>query len=143
MSVASAAPKTVLFLCPHGGAKSLIAASYFNRIAQARQLPFQAIAAAAEDPYPEVPANVAETLGREGFDVRGFRPRPVAARDFGAAEVVITIDCDLPAFDTRSARVDCWDDVPKVSVDLEGSRAAIRRHVQTLADELAAQIKPR
>lgn len=129
----------MLFLCPHGGAKSLIAASYFNRIAQAQQLPFKAIAAAAEDPYPEVPANVAEALGREGFDVRGFQPRPVEARDFGAAALVIAIDCDLHAFDTGSAQVDSWDDVPKVSVDLEGSSAAIRRHIRTLADELTAR----
>lgn len=134
---------TVLFLCPHGGAKSLIAASYFNRIAQARRLPFKAIAAAAEDPYPEVPANVAEALSREGFDVRDFQPRSVEARDFGAAARVISIDCDLQAVDTGSAPVDSWDDVPKVSVDLEGSSAAIRRHVRALAQELATRNRPR
>ncbi len=84
---------------------------------------------------------MAEALGREGFDVRGFQPRPVEARDFGSAALIIAIDCDLQAFDTRSARVDSWDDVPKVSVDLEASSAAIRRHVRTLADELAEQKK--
>ncbi len=34
---------TILFVCEHGSAKSVVAAAHFNRIAAARGLPFRAI----------------------------------------------------------------------------------------------------
>jgi hypothetical protein len=68
---------TVLFMCPYGGAKSVIAASYFNRAAETHDLPFVAVAVAAETPYDAVPQPVAEFLQHEGFDVASFKPREV------------------------------------------------------------------
>lgn len=62
--------REILFLCSHGGAKSVIAASYFNRLAAERDLPFVAVAAAAEDPYDAVPAPVADYLDDEGLMAR-------------------------------------------------------------------------
>jgi predicted ArsR family transcriptional regulator len=38
--------------------------------------------------------------------------------------------------------VDRWDDVPPASQDLGASRAAIRRHLDVLVSELAADVKP-
>jgi arsenate reductase (thioredoxin) len=120
----------ILFLCPHGGAKSVIAASYFNRLAEQHALPYTAAAAAAEDPYDAVPEPVADFLQHDGFDVRAFRPRQVNERDVSAAVRVIGIDC---------GNAERWDDVPKASEDLAGSVAAIRRHVEALAKELGAR----
>lgn len=130
---ASPPKKTVLFLCPYGGAKSVIAASYFNRLAEERGLPYVGVAAAAEQPYEAVPAPVAAFLEHEGFDVRAFKPRAVEEVDFKGASKVVAIDCN-PASD--GVPIERWDDVPKVSVDLDGSVAAIRRHVEALAREL-------
>jgi arsenate reductase (thioredoxin) len=122
--------KEILFLCQHGGAKSVIAASHFNRLAAERGLPFVATAAAAEDPYDAVPTPVADHLRREGFDVRAFKPHQAAPGEISAAARVVTIGCDLPGAHER------WDDVPAASEDLEGSVAAIRRHVEALAGDL-------
>jgi protein-tyrosine-phosphatase len=127
----------VLFLCPYGGAKSVIAASYFNRLAEEQGLPYRAEAAAAETPYDAVPAPVAALLAGEGIDVSGFQPRRVEAGDVRGAARVVTIDCDPATLDLSGARSEAWNDVPKVSVDLEGSAAAIRRHVERLAGHLA------
>jgi protein-tyrosine-phosphatase len=121
----------VLFLCTHGGAKSVMAASYFNRLAHELALPYTAFAASAEDPYDSVPEPVADFLLRDGLDVRTFTPRPVDQDDLSAAEKTITIGCQLPGAD-----VERWDDVPAASEDLEGSAAAIRRHVEALIEEL-------
>lgn len=118
----------ILFLCPHGGAKSVIAASYFNRGASEQGLPFTAAAAAAEDPYDAVPAPVAELLEGEGFDVRTFVPRAVTPDDVATAERVVSIGCAVPG--------EPWTDVPQASEDLHGSVAAIRRHVDALLAEL-------
>ena len=132
-ATADAPKKTVLFLCPYGGAKSVIAASYFNRLAEEQSLPWRAIAAAAEEPYEAVPAKVAELLEQDGFDVRAFEPRRVTTDDVQTAAKIVTIDCNV---DANGAAVENWDDVPKVSVDLDGSAAAIRRHVAALAAAL-------
>lgn len=136
-SAPPARPKsTVLFLCPYGGAKSVIAASYFNRLAEERKLPFVGVAAAAEEPYEAVPKAVADYLERDGFDVRVFKPRRVAVEEIGTAAKVVAIDCRLDGVDAELASIERWDDVPKVSVDLEGSAAAILRHVEALAEDL-------
>lgn len=71
---------TVLFMCPYGGAKSVIATTYFNQLAMHGGLAYRATAAAAETPYDAVPENVAAFLLKEGFDVRAFKPRSKAAR---------------------------------------------------------------
>jgi protein-tyrosine-phosphatase len=128
----------VLFLCPYGGAKSVIAASYFNRLAEEERLPYRAMAAAAETPYEDVPAKVADFLEDDGFSVRSFKPRKVSESDLATSARVVSIGCDLTNVATVAGRVERWDDVPKVSDDLPSSAAAIRMHVARLVRELAA-----
>ena len=132
-----AAPKkTVAFMCPYGGAKSVIAMSYFNQLAEREELPYTAVAVSAEKPYDAVPENVAAFLANEGFTVTSFKPREVQAADLESAAKVISIDCDLTKLDAHGATIERWDDVPKVSVDLPASAAAIRKHVEKLVAQL-------
>jgi protein-tyrosine-phosphatase len=126
----------ILFLCPHGGAKSVIASSYFKRLAEEQALPCAAIAAAAEEPYDAVPPPVAAFLEEEGFDVRAYTPRRVQPEDVRLAARVVSIDCDLSNVEVSEAGLERWDDVPMASVDLDASVAAIRRHVEELVAEL-------
>ncbi len=121
----------VVFMCQYGGAKSVIAASYFNRAAQAEGLPFVATAVAAETPYDAVPQPVAEFLASDGIDVASFQPRHVTDDDLASASKVVSIGCDID-----SANIERWDDVPKVSDDLPASADAIRKHVDALIAEL-------
>ncbi|HEX9502075.1 MAG TPA: hypothetical protein VGA10_10520 [Thermoanaerobaculia bacterium] len=123
-------------MCPHGGAKSLIAASYFNRMAAEKNLPFAAVAVAAEHPYEIVPANIADFLEKDGFHVRSFKPRPVTRADLRKASKVISVGCDLTKVDTRGTAVETWDDVPLVDNGLPKSAAAIHKHVATLIDQI-------
>lgn len=126
----------IVFLCQHGGAKSVIAASHFNRLAAERRLPFVATAAAAEDAYDAVPAPVTGYLQREGFDVGELRPHHVAPEEIERAARIVTIGCHLSGAESGAIIHDRWDDVPAASEDLEGSVAAIRRHVEALAEDL-------
>jgi len=129
---------TILFICPHGGAKSLIAASYFNRLAKEHALSYTGVAAAAEDPYESVPEPVAALLEGEGFSVRSFKPRNTNDDDLRLASRIISIDCDLEKFDGQGRSIERWDDVPKVSEDLAGSVSAIRAHLDRLVVALKA-----
>ena len=131
-------PRTVLFLCPHNAAKSVLAAAYFDAIALERGLPFRADSAGTEPDDQPSPAVVA-ALQADGIDVAGHRPRHVTAEDLASAHRVISLGCNLDDLAPSAVQVDHWDDVPPASRDLEGSRAAIRRHVDVLVAELAGR----
>jgi arsenate reductase (thioredoxin) len=126
----------VLFLCQYGGAKSVMAAAYFNRLAEQSGLVAIATAAAAEEPYPAVPPAVVEFLHGEGIEVGTFEPRRVDDHDLRDASRIVSIDCDLGSCGLANAGAERWDDVPKVSEDLPRSASAIRRHVEALVEEL-------
>ena len=118
---------SIISLCQHGGAKSVIAAALFN----AAGLETPALALAGEDPYDAVPPPVIEMLAREGIDVSAFTPRQLTAADSAAASRIITIGCPL-----EGRHVESWDDVPMVSEEPEQALATIRRHVDALLAEL-------
>jgi arsenate reductase (thioredoxin) len=134
--------RTILFLCPHNAAKSVIAAAYFARLARDRGLAYQAASAGTSPDAAPSPAVVA-MLREEGIDVAGYRPRRVTAEDLTSAHRVISLGCDPADLDGGDVRVDRWDDVPPPSQDLGASRADIERHLNLLVDELATGVRPR
>ena len=129
--------RTILFLCPHNAAKSVLAAAYFDQLARERNLDYQAASAGTSPDVAPSPAVVAMLLD-EAIDVAGHRPRLVTSEDLTNAHRVISLGCELEDLDGSNARVDRWDDVPPASRDLGASRAAIKRHLDELVDELAA-----
>lgn len=123
----------VLFVCLHGAAKSVVAAAHFRRLAAARGLAVEAVAAGTEPDAELTPAAV-KGLAHEGLPVRPARPRPVTLHDLDSAARVVSFGCDLaPA---RGQRVDQWD-VPAVSDGYEAARDRIVRNVERLVSELA------
>jgi protein-tyrosine-phosphatase len=126
---------SVLFVCLHGAAKSVIAAAHFRRLAEQRGLRAEATFAGTE-PDPEIAPRVARALLAEGIDVQSLRPRLVTAADVASASRIVSFGCDLAALDPKVA-VDRWDDVPAVSDGYEAAREAIDARVARLVDELA------
>ena len=125
--------RTILFLCPHNAAKSVIAAAYCDRLAAERGLALRATSAGT-DPDPGVSPGVAGALLAEGIDVRAHRPRRVAAEELARASRVVSLGCDLGDIAPPGLAVEHWDDVPSPSVDLTGARAIIAAHVRRLVD---------
>jgi arsenate reductase (thioredoxin) len=131
--------QTVLFLCPHGAAKSVLAAAYFQRLVDERGLNMQATAAGTE-PSQEVSPAVVALLYAEGLDGAQYQPRAVTKSDLELAVRVVSLGCsvnDLPAVPTM---LEHWDDVPLPSQDLDLARDTIRSHVETLVRQLAPNI---
>jgi protein-tyrosine-phosphatase len=126
---------TVLFLCPHNAAKSVIAAAYFNRLAQQSGLPLVADSAGTE-PSTVVSPTVATMLLAEGIDVTHFQPRHVTQEELIQAYRVISMGCTPEELNSVPERVAQWSDVPMVSQDLYGARDAIRTHVKELIAQL-------
>jgi len=113
----------VLFVCLHGAAKSLIAASHLERLAQERGISLRAEFAGTE-PDPQLTPAAVAGLAAEGIHVRGQRPRRVTADDLGRASRVISFGCDLDALAPGIA-VERWDDVPAVSENYRAARDVI------------------
>ena len=130
----------VLFLCPHAAAKSVLAAAYFNQLAEQEGLAMQADAAGTE-PDAQVSPAVVEALKTEGIDVSRHQPRRVTDIDLTDADYVISLGCDSSQLQPLSSPFEQWDDIPLISRDLPGAREAIRARVEHLFAELRDQGK--
>jgi arsenate reductase len=134
-------PTQVLFMCPHGAAKSVLASAYFTQLARERGLRVR-VEAAGADPDPVVAASVREHLARQGYPSPIGAPRRVTAADLTEADIVISLGCDvgtLPGPVRGTLRQ--WDDVPGPSEHLAEADAAIRARVLALIDELASRVQ--
>jgi protein-tyrosine-phosphatase len=127
------APPRVLFVCSHGAAKSVIAAAHCRRLAAARGLAIEAVAAGT-DPDPALAPGAVTGLAGDGLTAAPVRPRPVTLYDLDRATRVVGFGCDItPA---RGQRVDQWE-IPAVSDGYEAARERIVAHVERLVSELA------
>ena len=125
--------RTVVFVCLHGAAKSLIAATLFQRLADERGLAVRSTFAGTE-PDPAIQPNVVARLLEEGVDVRPLRPRRVTRDDLASAWRVVSFGCDLAAL-APDARIERWDDVPAVSEDYGRARDVIAARVRMLVGQ--------
>jgi arsenate reductase (thioredoxin) len=130
---------TVLFLCPHGAAKSVLASAYFTRLAEERGLNVR-VESAGTDPDPTVSPAVAAHLKRQGYPVPESNPRTVTAKDLDLADVVISIGCDLSGLEEPRGKLVRWDEVPPLSEDFARADEAIRKRVAELIEELVRSL---
>src|ERR1700694_3433304 len=72
--------QTVVFVCEHGSAKSVIAAAYFNRLASEKGIPYRAISRATK-PDDNIDPKVKSKLAADGLDVSSWKPVKVSDKD--------------------------------------------------------------
>ena len=131
----SSKPPTILFICPHGAAKSVLASAYFQRRAKERGLNVNVESAGTEPDATVSPAVAAHLKGR-GYSIPITKPRKVAPEDFASADVVISMGCDLAALPQPHGRLVRWDEVPALSDGFTAADEAIRKRVNDLVEEL-------
>ena len=133
---------TVLFMCPHGAAKSVLASAYFIRAAQERGLNVRVLTAGTH-PDPEVAPAVAAHLARNGYALPVTKPRLVTGDDLASADIVVSLGCDQRDLPVPTPKLVQWNDIPGPGENLAAADAAIRRRVVALVDELvhAAQTR--
>ncbi len=115
--------RVVLFVCPHGAAKSRIAAAFFNRVAPEG---WMALSAGVE-PQETVGLNAIRLL--KGTDAEALLdlepPRPVAAVPL--PDQIVAIDCDVPNGER-------WDLLHRVF------EAPMRDELRSRAEALAREV---
>jgi protein-tyrosine-phosphatase len=131
--VSTPTPPRVLFVCLHGAAKSVIGAAHFRRLAAARSLAVDAVAAGTE-PDAELAPGAVKGLAGEGLRATPGRPRPVTLYDLDSAARIVSFGCAIAP--SKGQRVDQWD-VPAVSDGYTAARDRIVANVERLVSELA------
>jgi protein-tyrosine-phosphatase len=127
---------TVLFVCAHGSAKSVIAMQHFRRLAASRGLGIGATSAGI-DPDGEIPPHVVAGLRDDGLTTEGLHPQRLTEGDLRTAWRVITFGCDLGEVVPAGCEIERWDDVPMVSDGYAAARSAILARVTALLDGYA------
>jgi len=138
---ATPAEPTVVFVCEHGAAKSVIATTYFNKIAAERGLHARAVYRGV-NPQAELSVNALKGLREDGLTVPDQKPSPITQADIDTATVMFAIGCTLPSSARASGRADTWDDVPE-DKGYGATRDAIKAHVERLVDELLKKQRSR
>src|SRR4051812_41827333 len=131
----TATSPSIVFVCEHGAAKSVIATAYFNKLAAERNLPYRATFRGTS-PQDDLSVRAVAGLKADGLAVPTGKPAPITDGDVSGATHIFAIGCTLPDAARRSGKAADWSDVP----DDQGygpMRDAIVRHVRQLLDELA------
>jgi protein-tyrosine-phosphatase len=131
--VAGAEP-TVVFVCEHGAAKSVIATAYFNKIAAERGLRARAIYRGT-NPQADLSVRTIKGLQDDGLAVPEEKPSAITSADVEAAAVIFAIGCTLPTSALASGKSGNWEDVPD-DLGYGPQRDAIKKHVERLVEDL-------
>jgi len=120
----------VLFLCPHGAAKSVIAAAMLNDLARRMHLEITASSAGTE-PDDEINPIAVETLMAQRLPVPNA-PQLVTKRLVERADIVVSFGCEIDKLPARPERWVDWSDAPAVSEDVDGLCELLTNRLKTL-----------
>lgn len=129
----SSAP--VVFVCEHGAAKSVVAAAYFNRLAQEHHLPLRAVARGVT-PQDQLSTSAMNGLRADGVTSDVTKPSALSREEAQSALRVVSF-LPLPAGMTGERPPIEWDDVPATGDGYDIARDTIVEHVKVLFEELA------
>jgi len=136
-----AEPRLIVFVCEHGSAKSLVAASFFERMAKERGMAVRAISRGTS-PDASVPPAVVQALREDGFDVAAFKPRLLENADASAAARVVAIGVDIGEVKaTAGTRLERWDDIPSFAESYPRARKVIRSRIDALLRRLEKEAR--
>jgi arsenate reductase (thioredoxin) len=131
---------SVVFICEHGSARSLLAATLFNRLAEQRGLTVRALSRAvnAQTVDPKVPQAIIKNMAGDGYQVVAFRPQPVTASEAASARRVVVINYDDKIDAASTGLVDHWSGVPSISLEYENAKRSISAQIESLLRDLQA-----
>lgn len=127
----------VLFVCEHGAAKSVIAATYFNKLAAENGLNLRAVARGTT-PDEALSANTIAGLATDGLTPSESSPQKLSPADIDSARMIVSF-CDLSSAGYRpNLPIEQWDDVPPVSQNYALARDAITQRLHSLIANLTS-----
>lgn len=131
--------QTIVFVCEHGSAESVVAAAYFNRLASERSLGLRAVSRGT-DPDAEIATNAEVGLRADGLVADERSPAKLTQADAAGADRVVTF-YELPETYATAVPVERWDGVSPVSENYEKARDEIVERLRRLLGELGRGIR--
>jgi len=126
--------RTIIFVCEHGAAKSIVAATYFNSLADEWNLSMRAIARGTI-PEQQLSAQAIEGLRQDGLTPAETSPQKLTSTEIASAERVVSF-CELPEEYQTKIILEQWNGIPPVSEDYEKARDIIVAKIEVLMKEL-------
>jgi hypothetical protein len=126
--------KRIVFVCEHGSAKSIIAISYFNKIAKEKNLSWEAVSRGTS-PDAEISAKTKKLLADDNMPVPSVKPQSLTQKDIDEAEQVILF-YPLPKSLEGRDNLDYWLGIDAVNGDFERLRDDIVAKLLPLIDSL-------
>lgn len=126
--------RTVIFVCEHGAAKSVLAATYFNQLADASNLKLRAIARGT-NPDTKLSRQTVEGLAMDGIKPTETIPQKLSMEDVQSAQRIVSF-CEIPAEYQGQTIITYWDGIPAVSENYDTARNAIVARLKQLISEL-------
>lgn len=123
-------PNLIVFVCEHGAAKSVVAAAYFNQLAQEMGLNLRATARGTNPDHEFSPQTI-KGLSDDGLASTESIPQKLTEADIQSAERVIAF-CALPIDYRGQAMIEYWDDIPPVSENYEQARDVIIERIRQM-----------
>lgn len=126
----------IVFVCEHGAAKSIVAATYFNELAKQLGLDLKAVARGT-NPDSQLSQATIQGLSSDGLLPNQSMPRQLSLEDIQSARRIVSF-CELPIeYQRRDGQpsiptTEQWDDIPPVSENYEKARDAILKHLNHL-----------
>jgi arsenate reductase len=124
----------IIFVCEHGAAKSIIAAAYFNKLAQETNSHVRA-SARGTHPDSELSPIAITGLRDDGLTPTESAPQKLSLAEVEFAQQIITF-CKLPAEYQQKASVEHWNGVPPVSENYEKARDVILERLKHLINNI-------
>ena len=125
--------KVIVFVCEHGAAKSIIAATYFNKLASEKNLDARAIARGTH-PDSELSPKTIMGLQTDRLTPTKATPQKLSCVEVESARQIVSF-CELPEEYQTNAAIERWDDIPPVSENYEIARDAIIKHLEHLVNQ--------
>jgi arsenate reductase len=129
--------KKIIFVCQHGAAKSVIAASYFNKLASDRKLNYTAECRGI-DPDSAVSSSAKEGLIKDNMFDAQTKPQKLVPGDTANVDMIVLFT-PLPADLQTAIKTENWSQVENVDADYSKRRQAIVEKINELLDNLEKQ----
>jgi arsenate reductase (thioredoxin) len=125
--------KTILFVCEHGSAKSIVAASHFRKMAKQEGLDIKVISRGT-NPDKAVPEKVNQFLVQDGFEKHLAVPERLSADDIRDADYVVAFS-PLPAALGQPHRLEAWS-IPSFEAGYPAARDSITANIQRIIQRI-------
>lgn len=127
-------PSTIIFVCEHGAAKSIVASAWFNNLAAKNGLAVRSIARGTH-PDAELGPKAVEGLANDGLTPTESTPQKLTLAEVESAQHIVTF-CELPQELKDIRTSESWVEIPNISDGYEPARNIIVEHVKGLIEEL-------